>query len=120
MTKGGLAAHESSGQHRYESQNLVDSVATIVGGVGDIMAAGSHKNWLLEYNNVTVHQGKGLGRSDGLDWFARGCFRKPGRKPNSNFSNYLFYDLLGFFIDGADTEGGKKKGRQKYTAPEAL
>ncbi len=120
LSKGALEAHEKSGRHRFQSQNLVDAAASIVGGVGGIMAAGSHKNRLLEYNNVEVHDGTGQGTSDRNDWFSLGCFRKPGRKQNSEFSNHMFIDLLGFFIDGATVEGGEKKGKQKYSPQEAL
>ena len=84
------------------------------------MTACSHKNRLPEYNTVEVHDGKGLGRKEGTTWHAVGWARKPGRKPNSDFSNYLFLDLLGFFIDGATAEGGDKKGKAKYTPSEAL
>ena len=115
-----LDAHIAKNKHHYASYDLVDEAVCIVSAPGGFMAACTHKNRLPEYNIVEVHDGKGFGRKEGTDWYAVGWARKPGRKPNSDFSNYLFLDLLDFFIDGATAEGGDKKGKAKYTASEAL
>ena len=115
-----LAAHERSGNHRYRSQNLVDQAVCEVARAGGIMAAGSHRNRLDEYNErVNVQEGKGLGNYEGSDWCGVGWAEKSGRKPNAKFTLELKKDLLELFIDGEKAEGGNKKGKAKYTKEEA-
>ena len=77
LSSKALEAHEKSEKHHFESQNLVDLAVSIAGDVGGILAAGSHKNRLIEYNNVVVKEGDGLGISKGLNWYSIGCYCKP-------------------------------------------
>ena len=110
----------TSGKHKYPSHNVVDSAVSMVANAGGIMACGSHRNRLAEYDETEVHDGEGLGKSEGTDWYNTGCYLKPGRRPNTVFKPELKMDLLSFYLDGEKAEGGDKKGKSKYTKEEAF
>ena len=120
LSRKALDAHMTSGKHKYPSQNVVDSSVSIVANAGGIMASGGHHNRLAEYDETEVHDGEGLGKSEGTDWHNTGCYLKPGRRPNTVFKQELKIDLLSFYLDGEKSEGGDKKGKSKYTKEEAF
>ena len=118
LSERSLRKHEDSGNHRFKSHNLVDSAVSIVAGVGDILAAGTHHNRLAEYNTVELNDGEGLGQSEGGDWFSLGCYLKPEQKPRTNFTLELKTDLLEIYLEG-ETSQGEKTGKSKYTKTSA-
>jgi hypothetical protein len=119
LTKRGLDKHVKSKEHTYESQNLVDSAVCVVASTGGIMAAGTHRNRLAEFDNATVREGRGLGGVKRNDWFCRGCYLKPARKPKTTFTRELKTDLLEIYLEG-ETSDGEKKGKSKFSREASL
>ena len=68
-----MIKHRNSGKHIYESQNLIDNAVSTVAGAGGIMAAGTHRNRLADYDDIAVRKGEGFGKSEGSNWFRLGC-----------------------------------------------
>ncbi|KAL7554990.1 hypothetical protein ACHAWF_018659 [Thalassiosira exigua] len=119
LSGAALVSHENSGKHEFRSHDVVDLAVSTVSAPGGIMTTGSRRNRLGEFDTTEVQEGSGLGKGEGSEWCELGCFLKPGRKPRTMFSLELKKDLLEFFLDGEKAEGGKKKGKAKYTKEDA-
>ena len=116
-TQAALDKHVEHAVHRYPYQNMSDSIACTASAPGGFVAVGSCSNRMAEYGDMEVHEGSGLERS-GTDYYQLGCYRKPGHATNGHHSDEIKRDLKIFLLRGEE-ETGEKRGKQKYTVPEA-
>ena len=114
-----MIKHRNSGKHIYESQNLIDNAVSTVAGAGGIMAAGTHRNRLADYDDIAVREGEGFGKSEGSDWFRFGCYLTPARRNKTTFTLELKTNLLEMYLEGEPSEG-EKKGKSKYSTEASL
>ena len=119
FSQDGLDRHMGNGAHEWMRGDIVDMAAELCGREGGILAAGSKSNRSEEYNNMVAVDGTGAGVHEGEEWYAPGCYRKPGRASSKRWKEQLKKELIRMFDDGEKRDTGPLRGRNKYTPDRA-
>ncbi len=98
---------------------LTDKAISLVSGANGMLCVGSWSNKSVEYSQVDVKEGKGVGMQEGDNWLQPGCYTKPQRSKSTKKSEKLKTELIRMYLEGENDGKGFMGGKNKYTAQRA-